>query len=68
MNEILDCVFSNPTNVVTIVTSIVTIMGIVAATFPGVGSNPYWNVVRKIIDVLALNIGNAKNTDRNTKP
>lgn len=67
MNEILNCVTSNPTSIITVVTSVVTVMGVLAAAFPGLGTNPYWNMVRKLIDLLALNIGNAKNMPKEIK-
>jgi len=57
---------SHPEVVLVLITSISGTMSAIAAVLPGVGENKYWNIARKIIDFIALNIGNAKNEKRNT--
>lgn len=47
-----------------VVTVVVTAAAAVAAIFPVPAEGSKWQIVRKVIDFLAINVGNAKNAPK----
>ena len=61
MNEAFTFVRENWEAIVNIATSVVAAAALIAALTPGEADNRIVSTVRKIVDLLALNVGNAKN-------
>jgi len=61
MNEAFTFIRENWEAIVNIATSVVAAAALIAALTPGEADNRIVSTVRKIVDLLALNVGNAKN-------
>ena len=61
MNEAFTFIRENWEAIVNIATSVVAAASLIAALTPGEADNRIVSTVRKIVDLLALNVGNAKN-------
>ena len=61
MNEAFTFIRENWEAIVNIATSVVAAAAPIAALTPGEADNRIVSTVRKIVDLLALNVGNAKN-------
>ncbi len=57
----LDFIIVNLEGIFTVVTSVIAAAAAIAALTPTPKDDAALNTVRKVIDALALNIGNAKN-------
>lgn len=47
-----------------VVTIVISAAAAVSAIFPVPAESSKWQIVRKVIDFLAINVGNAKNTPK----
>lgn len=61
MSTLFAFLVANQTSLIGIITSIAGLMSMIASMAPGLGSNPTWNFIRQVVDLLAFNFGNAKN-------
>jgi hypothetical protein len=60
MNELIQYIVSNP--YVNVITAVVALFSAIAAVTPTPKEGTLWAKVYKVIDILAINIGKAKET------